>query len=110
MINMIVLTDIRNKKTIRAIEQYGLTEQQIQQFDDLKALRRYLHILCLKKYREKHSDYWKKKYAEDPTFQQKVKENASKRYRTLHPPKEKVQSENTEKIKRPVGRPRKYYV
>lgn len=89
-----LITTITHRGTLKAIKEYGITDEKLQEFNDLVELRKFLKMKCVERWRMQNRDYWIKRYESDESYRAKVLESANSRYIKKESPKK-------------AGRPRK---
>lgn len=69
-----ILSQIKNNTTLRAINEHNISEKKLQEFDTIQELRKFINKQSKQKWVIKN-----KKYFED-TYQEKYKPKAKERY------------------------------
>ena len=62
MYNKMLKTEIAHKGTLKAIEKYEITDDMIEQIENMDVLRLFIKNLSRRKWQREHKDYYVKRY------------------------------------------------
>ena len=82
-----ILSDIDNKRTLRAIERHNITVSDLEKFKNIDELRYHILLDSNRKWQKNNKAYFRKKmlekYHNDPEYRQKTIENVYKQNQKL---------------------------